>query len=1223
MKQMQDFCPLWGVWYADKMLGRGSFGTVWQMRREELGQVYYAAVKHISIPQSTDEAELLKSEGVISDETSTCKYYDDLVASIMQEIKMMDALKGHTNIVSYEDYMLLPKENQAGYDLFIRMELLTGLDKWKNERGMRRSDVITLGVDIATAIDVLNKKGLVHRDIKPQNILVNDMGNYKLADFGTARALNNMTMSMSRKGTYNYMAPEVFRGDPANQTVDIYSLGMVLYRLTNKNRGPFLPLDTTTVGIEETEVALHRRMRGEPLPPPAYADEALANIILKACAYQAKERYQSAAELREALLNVDRKPAAPPPPVDPPPSDEGEKKDPPPPQGKKKRKAVPHEEKPKKSGRAKWLAVVALLVVVLAVRELMPDPPKPVTSTPVIKVTATSTPVRVTATPVTITKAPVTPTPVPVTKAPVTPTPTPTPTPVPVTKAPVTKVPVTPTPVPATPTPTAAPAGIPPLAPVSRHVEYTSDNFRYMVADDGTAHITGYNNDAARNDEKIPEYLAGYPVSAIKYGAFSDAPIRTLFIPNSVYHVNPEAFINCYALESFSVSSDHPTLKAEGGALIDKQQKLLIKYPSGSLRRTVSVPEGVEVIGPQGFAYCQTLYSVKLPRSLKRIEGTPFMLCWELAYIDVAKDHPVFGVQDGYLYNKQTNTLVWHIQGSKDTECVVPAWITAIGQGAFWEDLNLRSVTVHAGVTTIGDTAFFHLHRLEEVTLHPGLKHIGKDAFAHLPLLRSIELPEGVETLGEFVFSRCENLMSVTVPASVTAIGKQAFAECPNLTVTVEAGSYAQQYCEENGVRYQLAKGAATTKANQGSVSPLAQVSNKKEYTSGEYRYMLADDGTAHITYVEPPESQVTLTLPETLDGYPVTALAGHGFRSHTCDNVVIPDTLHHVEENFFRNVDAKAFVVSDTHPTLKSVDGVLIDKQTMTLLRYPVMNFNQSYRVPDDVKTLGEQSFANCWYLKTVQLPDGLEIIGEGAFENCSALTTISIAASHPSFGMKDNVLYNKQEGKLIHYLAGDSSTSYTIPSYIRQIGQNAFCLNRHLTHITVPSTVKEIGDLAFFGVQLESITLEEGVEFIGRQAFNCETLKSVVLPGSLRELAGAAFLDCAGLESVYVPAGVEKIGFDAFGGCPNLTVTVEEGSYAQEYCLKNKVRYEVAGADATCPVCGFVNEGGSTTKFCGKCGTSLISSKPAEKVCAGCGFVNEGGDHVKFCAKCGLALK
>ena len=1156
MKQMQDFCPLWGVWYADKMLGRGSFGTVWQMRREELGQVYYAAVKHISIPQSTDEAELLKSEGVISDETSTCKYYDDLVASIMQEIKMMDALKGHTNIVSYEDYMLLPKENQAGYDLFIRMELLTGLDKWKNERGMRRSDVITLGVDIATAIDVLNKKGLVHRDIKPQNILVNDMGNYKLADFGTARALNNMTMSMSRKGTYNYMAPEVFRGDPANQTVDIYSLGMVLYRLTNKNRGPFLPLDTTTVGIEETEVALHRRMRGEPLPPPAYADEALANIILKACAYQAKERYQSAAELREALLNVDRKPAAPPPPVDPPPSDEGEKKDPPPPQGKKKRKAVPHEEKPKKSGRAKWLAVVALLVVVLGVRELMPDPPKPVTSTPVIKVTATSTPVRVTATPVTITKVPVTPTPtpVPVTKAPVTPTPTPTPTPVPVTKAPVTKVPVTPTPVPATPTPTAAPAGIPPLAPVSRHVEYTSDNFRYMVADDGTAHITGYNNDAARDDEKIPEYLAGYPVSAIKYGAFSDAPIRTLFIPNSVYHVDPEAFINCYALESFSVSSDHPTLKAEGGALIDKQQKLLIKYPSGSLRRTVSVPEGVEAIGPQGFAYCQTLYSVKLPRSLKRIEGMPFYLSQNLAYIDVAKDHSVFGVQDGFLYNKQTNTLLWHIQGSENTECVVPAWITAIGESAFQLDHNLKSVVVPAGVTTIG---------------------------------------------------------------------ANAFDNCPSLTVTVEEGSYAQQYCEENGVRYQLAKGAATTKANQGSVSPLAQVSNKKEYTSGEYRYMLADDGTAHITYVEPPESQVTLTLPETLDGHPVTALAGHGFRSHTCDSVVIPDTLHHVEENFFRNVDAKAFVVSDTHPTLKSVDGVLIDKQTMMILRYPVMNFNQNYRVPDDVKAIGEQSFANCWYLKTVQLPDGLETIGEGAFENCSALTTISIAASHPSFGVKDNVLYNKQEGKLIHYLAGDSSTSYTIPSYIRQIGQNAFCLNRHLTHITVPSTVKEIGDLAFFGVQLESITLEEGVEFIGRQAFNCETLKSVVLPGSLREVSGAAFLNCTGLESVYVPAGVEKIGFDAFGGCPNLTVTVEEGSYAQEYCLKNKVRYEVAGADATCPACGFVNEGGSTTKFCGKCGTSLTSSKPAEKVCAGCGFVNEGGDHVKFCAKCGLALK
>ena len=65
---------------------------------------------------------------------------------------------------------------------------------------------------------------------------------------------------------------------------------------------------------------------------------------------------------------------------------------------------------------------------------------------------------------------------------------------------------------------------------MGEYVEYTSGNFRYMVADDGTAHITGYNNDASVTNEKIPEYLDGYLVTAIGYGAFSDAPMTTLFM---------------------------------------------------------------------------------------------------------------------------------------------------------------------------------------------------------------------------------------------------------------------------------------------------------------------------------------------------------------------------------------------------------------------------------------------------------------------------------------------------------------------------------------------------------------------------------------------------------------------------------------------------------------------------------------------------------------------
>lgn len=96
----------------------------------------------------------------------------------------------------------------------------------------------------------------------------------------------------------------MYRGEQYDSRVDIYALGLVLYKLMNHNRLPFLNLEKQLITYRDKENALTRRMSGETPPPPVDAGEAFGSVILKACAYDAKERYQTPEKFREALEEI-------------------------------------------------------------------------------------------------------------------------------------------------------------------------------------------------------------------------------------------------------------------------------------------------------------------------------------------------------------------------------------------------------------------------------------------------------------------------------------------------------------------------------------------------------------------------------------------------------------------------------------------------------------------------------------------------------------------------------------------------------------------------------------------------------------------------------------------------------------------------------------------------------------------------------------------------------
>ena len=102
-------------------------------------------------------------------------------------------------------------------------------------------------------------------------------------------------------------------------------------------------------------------------------------------------------------------------------------------------------------------------------------------------------------------------------------------------------------------------------------------------------------------------------------------------------------------------------------------------------------------------------------------------------------------------------------------------------------------------VTAVGDEVFAYWH-FKSVTVPEGVTVLGSRAFCNCYELTEILLPESLTVIGDYAFADCLNLTEIKVPVSVTVLGENAFDRCESLTVLVQAGSYAEQYCQENGI---------------------------------------------------------------------------------------------------------------------------------------------------------------------------------------------------------------------------------------------------------------------------------------------------------------------------------------------------------------------------------------------------------------------------------------
>ena len=282
--------PQYNDWRTMRVVGTGKLGQTFEiMRNDGFGAAEQGALKVIRVPaEDTVDAQHAQRARL---------------ESAAQTLRAADALKEHPNILLWLDHTIRPAENGDGWEILLRSDMAVPLEQYIRTHTYGERDVVHMASGVLTALGLCHSRGIVHGDIKPQNLFVNEAGYdgkpvLRLGDFGSG--------ILAPDAAGDFAAPEVLCGELPTAEHDLYSLGMVLYWLLNDKRVPFAPPSPAPISAADLAIARDMRLRGDPMPIPAHGSSALQQVILTAIADRPEDRFHSAEEFRTALQSAVR-----------------------------------------------------------------------------------------------------------------------------------------------------------------------------------------------------------------------------------------------------------------------------------------------------------------------------------------------------------------------------------------------------------------------------------------------------------------------------------------------------------------------------------------------------------------------------------------------------------------------------------------------------------------------------------------------------------------------------------------------------------------------------------------------------------------------------------------------------------------------------------------------------------------------------------------------------
>ena len=529
---------------------------------------------------------------------------------------------------------------------------------------------------------------------------------------------------------------------------------------------------------------------------------------------------------------------------------------------------------------------------------------------------------------------------------------------------------------------------------------------------------------------------------------------------------------------------------------------------------------------------------------------------------------------------------------------MIPDSVEKIEFEAFYNCINLKIVDLSSNLTTIGYDVFGNCKSISKIEIPKSLKkfdgtwgrgtNLSYGAFGGCSNLKTVNFEAGSTIVCAALFMGCDGIEEIELPDTITEIGDSAFKSCKNLNKVI----IPESVTKIDGDAFAECSGLVDIKMHEG----INTIGSRAFYKCDRLLDIVIPDSVEKIEFeaFRGCDKLENIKLSENL------TIVGYGVFGDckSISKIEMPKSLKKFDGTWGRgtNLSYGAFGGCSNLKTVNFEAGSTI----VCAALFMGCDGIEEIELSDTITEIGDSAFKNCKNLDRITMNNGIEILESSAFEDCFSLTTINIpntvkAISNSTFqdctSLTEVHLSNILKEIPASTFSGckklttinfpstlttignsafsgcESLPEAILPSGVEKIESNAFKNCKAMKKAVVPDTVSSVGSSAFYGCEaLADITLGSKLKKIESQTFyGCTVLPSIVLPYNVTTIGDSAFVNCTKLTQITVPRNTTSIASNAFSYPKKMTMYGPSDCYAQTYASGKGIKYVTQDIHAT----------------------------------------------------------